>query len=94
MKMKTVDILRKAKAIYESGRYNGMCACIRHAVGDEITSYQFHDWSEKNIPLFSFNVAAKRFGATGLPGFYWWSEWDEDSRIDYFDWLIEQYKDK
>ena len=102
--MKTVDILRKAKAIYESGRYSGMscrryrgmCTCIWEAIEEYeyVTEDEFNNFIKNNIPLFSYDVAVENFGATGIPDSYWWDERDEDIRIEYFDWLIEQYKDK
>ena len=91
--MKTVDILLKAKEIYESGYYIGMCICIRHALEENISLCDFGIWVKTNVPLFSPIVAKENFGATKDYG-YWWNEWDEYSRLDYFDWLIEQYKDK
>ena len=38
--------------------------------------------------------AVQKFGATGHPDNYWWGELEVDSRLEYFDWLIKQYKDK
>lgn len=102
--MKTVDILRKAKEIYESGRYCGMCSCICEAIEackditeDEykyITEDEYNNFIKNNIPLFSYDVAVQKFGATGHPDFYWWDKWDMDERIRYFDWLIERYSKK
>ena len=91
--MKTVDILRKAKAIYKSGYYIGMCTCIGHALDEEIDLCDFDIWVKTNVPLFSPIIAKEKFGATKDIG-YWWYEWDEDSRLEYFDWLIEQYSKK
>ena len=92
--MKTVDILRKAKEIYESGRYSGMCACIYDAIDEHITSNEFKEFVKQNIPLFCYTVAVKKFEATGNGNTYWWNKITRKSRLDYFDWLIEQYKDK
>ena len=91
--MKTVDILRKAKEIYKQGCYIGMCTCIRHSLDEHINLRDFGIWIETDLKLFSNVIAREKFGATSQFG-YWWDEWDKDIRLDYFDWLIEQYKDK
>ena len=92
--MKTVDILRKAKAIYVSGRYYGMCDCIRNVVDDEMWLFEFNFWVKENIPLFCYSVAEEKFGATGPMSGYWWDVLENEDRLRYFDWLIEQYKHK
>ena len=92
--MKTVDILRKAKAIYESRKYCGMCDCIRNVVDDEMLLIEFDFWVKDNIPLFCYSVARGEFGATGQRIGYWWDKLEKEDRLRYFDWLIEQYKDK
>ena len=92
--METVDILRKAKKMYESGRYSGMCACIYEAIDECITSNEFKEFAEQNIQLFCHPVAVEKFGATGSEDTYWWNNIERKIRLYYFDWLIEQYSKK
>lgn len=90
--METVDILRKAKKIYGSGRYRGMCACIYEAIDERITSNEFKEFAEQNIQLFCYPVAVEKFGATGSDDMYWWPTDNRKIRLKYFDWMIETYK--
>ena len=88
MELRTIDVIRKARYIYMSGRVYGMCESFEWAIGSDWNLYL-----KNNIPLFCYNVAVQKFGATGHPDFYWWDKWDRDERIRYFDWLIERYRD-
>ena len=100
--MRPIDVIRKAKDIYMSGRVSGMCESFEWAIGSDWNPIG-SDWNlylKNNIPLFCYDVAVQKFGATGHPtNFwwsktnYWWSKMDRDVRIKYFDWLIERYRD-
>ena len=86
--MRAIDVIRKAKDIYVSGRVSWMCESFEWAIGSDWNLYL-----KNNIPLFCYNVAVQKFGATGHPDNYWWDKWDRDERIRYFDWLFDKYRD-
>lgn len=82
-----VDVLRKAK----SCKKEGLCLAIRHAlVYYDLPSLTLADLSEI-FPLFT-RENAKRFDGDPFH-LYWWPiyEWNT-GRMDFLNWLIEQYK--
>lgn len=90
-KIKRVDILRKAKS--STYRKTGLCSAIRCALEYYgLSSLSWIDDLSEVFPLFT-RGNAKRFGAD-LILVYWWpiGEWNT-GRMDFLNWLIEQYKD-
>ena len=87
--MRPIDVIREAKDIYVSGKVYGMCESFEWVIGDDWVLYL-----KNNIPMFCYNVAVQKFGATGQSIGYWWDMFENAHRLIYFDWLIEQYKDK
>ena len=90
--MEPIDVIREAKQLYVNCIYDGMCFCFTNIL---ITyNYNLKLYMHENIPLFCHQIAVEKFGATGGQKSYWWDEDDRESRIKYFDWLIETYKNK
>ncbi len=87
--MRTIDVIRKAKDIYMSGKEKCMCWAF-HEVINTGWAYEI-EYIKENIPLFCYSVAVGGFGADGVEDGYWWDISDRDARIKYFDWLIEKY---
>lgn len=91
-----LEVLKKAKEIYESRRYVGMCSCISESiqlcVKEEMTSAEVELWMSNNIPLFNRDIAIKDFCAGNHV--FWWPVPDRENRIAYFDWLISKYSCK
>ena len=97
--VKVVDLIKAAKRLYERNQHIGMCKCFRDtyiclADCTNLTDDEIDNIVRENIELFSFEIAAVRFGANGCSTFYWWSTSCTEIRIKYFDWLIEQYSKK
>ena len=84
-----MEYLSRVKARY---KYSiGMC----HAIGQSIFEIMAKTPDEaikirKEIELFDINIAVKQFNAN-YNGYYWWEKSNTKVRIEYFDWLIEQY---
>ena len=90
-------VLQDAKMHYIVTGSLGMCASIEDAIQKAAKDLQgLDEWKtvKENILLFNFSVAKRLFNGSGTAGGYWWSLVEKKSRIQYFDWLIEQYKHK
>lgn len=90
-------VLEDAKMHYIVTSSLGMCASIEDAILKAAKDLQgLDEWKtvKENIPLFNFSVAKKLFNGRGTAGGYWWHLWEKKNRVDYFDWLIEQYSKK
>jgi hypothetical protein len=91
-----VDVVKKAKEVYiinfDSNDRFGMCQCILRVLSrcSAIDSDIWCSGLSNYIPLFCKTVAKARFGAN-INKAFWWNECDPTKRIEYFDWLIEQY---
>ena len=91
-----VDVVKKAKELYIINfvRYDplGMCQCILRVLRrcSEINIDTWYSELPNYIPLFCKPVAKTRFGANTNKTF-WWPLESYSRRIQYFDWLIEQY---
>ena len=93
-----LDILQNAKKYHSN--YRGLCQAIASSAyvllydeenKGEAYYYYPNEGPQKIIPLLTKNNA-KPFGAVGLA--YWWREYVWDTgRLDFLNWLIEQYKD-
>ena len=90
-----VDVVKKAREIFIARyRYSGgagMCsafctALIRFNLSESVGP----DDVPKFVPLFNEQVAEDKFGAD-THNLFWWDKFDDTPRIEYFDWLIEQY---
>ena len=90
-------VLQDAKRHYIVTGSLGMCASIEDAIQKAAKDIEkLDEWKtiRENILLFNFDVAKKLFNGSGTAGGYWWHLWEKKNRIDYFDWLIEQYSNK
>ena len=90
-------VLQDAKMHYIVTSSLGMCASIEDAIQKAAKDIEkLDEWKtiRENILLFNFAVAKKLFNVSGTAGGYWWSLVEKKSRIQYFDWLIEQYSKK
>lgn len=88
-----VNVIKKAKDYYIEGE--GMCIaflCAAQYFG--INTQNQKKWIIKNIPIFNYYVAEKFFNAEYQNNGFWWDPKNDKIRLDYFDWLIEQYSKK
>ena len=91
-----VDVVKKAKELYiinfDSHDRLGMCQCILRVLRrcSAIDSDVWLSELSNYVPLFCKQVAKTRFGAN-INKAFWWNEYDHTKRLEYFDWLIEQY---
>jgi len=90
-------IIRRAKALYlKRVRLNsgpcGMCDCINLVLYDRDLYSDFDTKFIRVLIKLKFNreIAVSEFGAN-VNGKFWWPEEDSTKRLEYFDWLIEQY---
>ena len=92
-----VDVVKEAETLYvnEFKRLNGpfgMCQSFLQAIRNK-TGEVDHVWCcdlSDFVPLFCKPVAKTRFGAD-TNNAYWWPANEPAKRLEYFDWLIEQY---
>ena len=85
-----VDVLKLVKKNYRD--YSGLCYSIRISLY-ELSNYNIVPYVNLRyyFPLFRRDNA-KMFGADGYV--FWWTANDwTTGRMDFLDWLIEQYKD-
>ena len=90
-KEQQLSVFTQAKKAYESDRYDGMCACIGYALTKELN----HPYNDINNYLSGFNykTAVDTFGARpDHEHSFWWSVYDTEQRLKYFDYLIELNK--
>ena len=95
-----IDLVILAKKHYiESNGCAGMCYAVGTALYElvpnaaelNLSGYSHDDcFTIQPIPKFNHKIAIEKFGASNSNG-YWWSLDDRQSRIRYFDWLIEEY---
>lgn len=83
---KVLEFFEMAKEIYVTGEAKCMCGSFTSA------SFEMRGYFPP-MQMFSFDVASSMFDAIYSDGF-WWPLSDRESRIRYFDWLIEQEKIK
>ena len=92
-----VDVVKEAKNLYvnEFKKLNGpfgMCQSFLHAIRNKVVDVD-HVWCcepSNFVPLFCKTVAKSRFNADTNKA-YWWPANESEKRLEYFDWLIEQY---
>ena len=92
-----VDVVKLARTLYvdEFKRLNGpfgMCQSFLQAIRIKVRDID-HVWCHELsnfVPLFCKPVAKTRFGADTNEA-YWWPTNKSAKRLEYFDWLIEQY---
>lgn len=81
--MNKQKILIAAKELYLKGHSKSMCKCVYDASGGDI----------RTLKMLSYYEACTMFNASGRDQYkWWWKPSDKESRIKYFDWLIEKYK--
>lgn len=90
-----VDVVKKASTIfsekYERHGWWVMCPAFCTALTElGLAKVIFCGDICGFVPLFCKPVAQARFGANVNEKF-WWPEEDSTKRLEYFDWLIEQY---
>lgn len=89
--VRRVEVLKKVKKNLEKKNYQGLC----HALMDVFCDYNLNtgfDLAEL-FPGYTWMNAIK-FGATKDYMPYWWEKYNwKTGRIDFLNWLIEQYKD-
>ena len=90
-----VDVVKKARELflikYGYSGWAGMCLAFCTALIDFIPSESVNPYEvPKFVPLFNEHVAEDMFGADAH-NLFWWDRFDATPRIEYFDWLIEQY---
>lgn len=93
-----VDVVKRAKSYYSFNRFEGhdapfgMCEVILRTLRNMVGVVGFVNYHELSnyIPLFCKPVAKTRFGADTNKT-YWWPANESAKRLEYFDWLIEQY---
>ena len=90
-----VDVVKKARdaflSRYDYSGWNGMCpAFCKVLINLNLSESVGPDDVPKFIPLFNEQVAEDKFGADTY-NLFWWGKFDDTPRIEYFDWLIEQY---
>ena len=92
------NVIRDAKFHYiVTGSSLGMCSSIEDAIQKAAKDLQgLDEWKTviEYILLFNFSVAKRLFNGSWTSGGYWWSLCEKKNRLDYFDWLIEQYSKK
>ncbi len=90
--MDPIDVIIKAKQIYECENRCNMCLCFIDAIKNllpEITNCALY--IEQHIYGFSFDIAQAKFGAKKLKNGRWWRMDNRQVRINYFNWLIEKH---
>ena len=85
-------VLIDAKDLFLKYTFSGMCWCIdlslqKNGFG-EASSY---DRLSKIIPEFNKEKAKADFNAKD--GLFWWSRFDFENRLKYFDFLINKYSE-
>ena len=90
-----VDVVKKAREVflarYGYSGWAGMCPAFCTAlIGLNLSESVNPDDVTKFVPLFNQQIAADKFGAN-CQRLFWWDKLDATPRIEYFDWLIEQY---
>ena len=95
-----VDVVKRAKSVYLFNRFEGhdapfgMCEGLLRALRNMVGVVGFVSYHELSnyIPLFCRHVAKTRFGADANANkTYWWPANEPAKRLEYFNWLIEQY---
>ena len=93
-----VDVVKKAREAFLS-RYDysgcaGMClAFCKVLINFNLSESVNPDDVPKFIPLFNEQIAADKFGAN-THNLFWWPANESEKRLEYFDWLIEQYSEE
>lgn len=82
-----VEVLEYAKELQATCKYPGLC----HLLNDALAYYEIEPSLANIFPKFKEEYA-KHFGAS-YHG-YWWERgrWDT-GRLDFLNWLINEYKD-
>ena len=95
-----LDLVILAKNHYiKSNGCSGMCYAVGTALYKlvpnaaelKLSGYSHDDcFTIQPIPKFNHKIAIEKFGASNSNS-YWWNINDMQSRISYFDWIIEEY---
>ena len=90
-KEQQLSVFTQAKKEDENGRCAAMCGCIRYALTKELD----HPCNDIGNYLsgFDYKTAVDMFGARkDSEHSFWWSVYDTEQRLKYFDYLIELNK--
>ena len=79
------------KYLYEDN-LNGLCYSINAAIRDAIIKYKQAICLQTCFPLFTYENAVKKFGATGRRGCFWWLLKNREIRKDFLQWCYENKK--
>ena len=90
-----VDVVKEAREVflarYGYSGWAGMCPAFCTAlIGLNLSESVNPDDVTKFVPLFNQQIAEGMFSAD-TQDLFWWDKFDATPRIEYFDWLIEQY---
>ena len=90
-----VDVVKKAKELflirYNHSGWAAMCPAFCTALIDFDLALSVNpDDVPRFINKFNEQIAEGRFQAD-CQRLFWWPEEDPTKRLEYFDWLIEQY---
>ena len=89
-KEQRLSVLLNAKKFYKDGNCIGMCECIGRALYREVGDY---NQIYRYIDGFNYKTAVEMFGARpDHEDSFWWSVYDTEKRLKYFDYLIELNK--
>ena len=90
-----VDVIKEAKELFLI-RYNysgwaAMCPAFCNVlINFDLALSVNPDDVPRFINKFNEQIAEEHFQAD-CQRVFWWPEWDTTKRLEYFDWLIEQY---
>lgn len=85
-----VEVLKHAKELQDTHQYPGLCWLLN----DALSHYEIWPFLSTIFPKFHVKYA-RQFGAYADAEYgYWWDRdaWDT-GRLEYLDWLINEYKD-
>ena len=90
-KEQQISVFTQAKEAYSIGLFNGMCSCINFAITQEIMDEPLN--ISNYVNGFDYKTAVDMFGARkDSEQSFWWSVYDTEQRLKYFDYLIELNK--
>ena len=90
-KEQQLSVFTQAKEAYESGIFTGMCSCISFAITKRRTQSCCN--INNYVDGFNYETALAMFGARPEHEHsFWWSVYDTEQRLKYFDYLIELNK--
>lgn len=83
------EIYELALKYLNEDKNHGLCYCINMATCDIIVKYKQAICTQTYFPLFTYQNAIKKFGATGDRGCYWWPLENREVRKEFLKWCYE-----